>query len=272
MHQMGMDWHPKAVKVLLVDEATPMSPEMRYPGILSLAALIVLTVLSVSVAKGQSASGQSQAQAPANPQSQQDIPDAPSTVQPPAPKLPNATDRPKSYQGADSSSGRTAQQPDQQKPAPPPPMPPVETVPPGAVPEEGTQTPGPRNQINAGDDLYKLRVTTNFVQIPVMVKDRSNRLVYGLLYTDFDVLENGKPQKLTYFSSDPFELSVAIVLDLGMADAAVQKVNQTYGSLVGAFSPYDEFALYTYSSTVSQVSDFTRRPERLTAALDQIKL
>lgn len=269
---MGMDWHPKAVKVLLADEATPMSPEMRYPGIVSLAALIVLTVLSVSVAKGQSASAQSQAQAPANPQSQQDIPDAPSTVQPPAPKLPNATDRPKSDQGADSSSGRTVQQPVQQKPASPPPMPPVETVPAGTFPETGTQEPGPKNQINPREDLYKISVTTNFVQIPVMVKDRSNRLVYGLLYSDFDVLENGKPQKLTYFSSDPFELSVAIVLDLGMADSAVQKVNQTYGSLVGAFSPYDEFALYTYSSTVSQVSDFTRRPEKLTAALDQIKL
>ena len=86
------------------------------------------------------------------------------------------------------------------------------------------------------------------------------------------MLENGKQQKLTYFTSDPFQLSVAIVLDLGMADVALQKVNQTYSALVGAFSPYDEFALYTYSSTVSQVTDFTGRPERLTAALNQMKL
>src|SRR5207302_8393948 len=42
--------------------------------------------------------------------------------------------------------------------------------------------------------------------------------------------------------------------------------------LVGAFSPYDEVALYTYSSTVSQVSDFTARTEKLTASLDQMKL
>jgi len=49
-------------------------------------------------------------------------------------------------------------------------------------------------------------------------------------------------------------------------------VNQTYSSLVGAFSPYDEVALYTYSSTVSQVTDFTGRPERLTAALNELKL
>jgi VWFA-related protein len=86
------------------------------------------------------------------------------------------------------------------------------------------------------------------------------------------VLENGKKQTLTYFTSDPFELSAAILLDLGMADIAVQKVNQTYSALVGAFSPYDEVALYTYSSTVSQQADFSRRPEKLTAVLDSMKL
>jgi VWFA-related protein len=105
-----------------------------------------------------------------------------------------------------------------------------------------------------------------------MVKDGQGRRVDGLLPKDFEVRENGKPQKLTYFTSDPFELSVAIVLDVGMADVTFQKVNQTYGSLVGAFSPYDEFALYTYSSTVSQATDYTRKPELLTATLDGLKL
>ena len=151
-------------------------------------------------------------------------------------------------------------------------MPPVETIPPGTSVESGPQqATGPRNQINPDEGLYKFVVTTNFVQIPVMVKDGRGRRVDSLLPKDFTVLENGKKQTLTYFTSDPFQLSVAIVLDLGMADVAVQKVNQTYSALVGAFSPYDEFALYTYSSTVTRVTDFTGRPERLTAALDAMK-
>lgn len=142
-------------------------------------------------------------------------------------------------------------------------MPPVQTIPSGT---------GPRNQINPQDDLYKISVKVNFVQVPVMVKDADGRRVDGLLPKDFTVLENNQPQTLTYFTSDPFELSVAIVLDIGMSDVAVQKVNETYSALVGAFSPYDEVALYTYSSTVSQVIDFTGRPERLTAALDEMKM
>jgi VWFA-related protein len=151
-------------------------------------------------------------------------------------------------------------------------MPPVETVPSGTTVPPGPQTSGPRNQINPAENLYKFVVSTNFVQIPVMVKDDRGRRVDGLLPKDFVVKENGVPQKLTYFTSDPFQLSAAILIDLGMADVTLQKVNQTYASLVGAFSPYDEYALYTYSSTVTQMTDFTGRPERLTATLDSLKL
>jgi VWFA-related protein len=142
-------------------------------------------------------------------------------------------------------------------------MPPVQAVPPGTF---------PRNQINSNDDLYKISVSANFVQIPVMVKDPDGRRVDGLLPRDFTVLENGKKQTLTYFTSDPFQLSVAILLDTGMPDVAVQKVNQTYSALVGAFSAYDEVAVYTYSSTVSQVTDFTTSNQKLTAVLNEIKL
>lgn len=141
-------------------------------------------------------------------------------------------------------------------------MPPVATLPPGTTPK-----PNPKDT----DDLYKIRINTNFVQLPVTVIDNRGRSVDGLLPTDFVVKENGVVQKLSFFSADPFALSVAIVLDLGMPDIDVQKVNQTFGALIGAFSPYDEVSLYTYSSTVSQVSDFTAASQKLTALLNQMK-
>jgi len=184
-------------------------------------------------------------------------------VQPPAPKPAFPENVPPGANPTDSEATRNAAQPsDAGKPAstPPPTF--------GNAPSRS----GPRNQLNPKDDLYKISVTTSFVMLPVMVKDSDGRRVDGLLPKDFSVTENGKPQTLSYFTSDPFELSVAILIDTGMADVALQKVNQTYSSLVGAFSPYDEVALYTYSSTVSQVTDYTGRADKLTAVLNELKL
>jgi VWFA-related protein len=250
---------------------------------LGLGAIACVIVVGISAAQAQSGGAQgqtqgqtsNQTQSPANSQGSQDIPDTPSAVQPPAPKpAPEPATPPKPSQTpnpAQSSTDSSRQQGGQETPAPPK-MPPVETVPPGSMPEASSQVSAPKNQINPADDLYKISITSNLVQIPVMVKDKQGRRVDGLLPQDFTVLENGKPQKLTFFTSDPFQLSVAVLIDLGMADVSVQKVNQTYSALVGAFSPYDEVALYTYSTTVSQVTDFTGKPERLTATLDSLKL
>jgi VWFA-related protein len=139
-------------------------------------------------------------------------------------------------------------------------MPPVRTLPPGTASKPSGQ-----------EQLYTFTVHPSFVQIPVTVKDHDGRMVDGLLSTDFTVKENGAVQKLSFFTADPLALSVAIVLDLGMADATVQKVNQTFPSLVGAFAPYDEVALYTYSSTVSEVSDFAAPTQKLATLLDRMK-
>jgi len=143
-------------------------------------------------------------------------------------------------------------------------MPPVQTVPPGSI---------PRNQLNPAEGVYKLPpVSVGFVLIPVGVRYGDGRLVEGLGPENFTVLDNGRKQTLTYFTSDPFQLSVAVVLDLGMHEVTLSKVYESLGSLVGAFSPYDEFALYTYSSTVSQALDFTSKAQRFADALDSVKL
>lgn len=235
-----------------------------------------LSTLLAQSSGSQAPSGQASATQPAqNPTQNQsqntDIPDAPSAVQPPSatpepPPIPRPEEKkpverdPWTNQpinkpaepGAEPGGGTSA----------PPPMPPVKTIPPGSSAKQGS---------GAQEQLYTLVVHTNFVQVPVTVKDRDGRMVDGLLSTDFSVYENGTKQKLSFFTADPFALSVAIVLDLGMPDTAVQKVNQTFPALLGAFAPYDEVALYTYSGTVTGVSDFAGPTQKLTALLNQMK-
>src|SRR5438270_10038990 len=279
MHQTGSFEHLTGGKPLYLAMRKRTAPGnhrmirrvllVKFVAYMALATLFALPAMRAQSNGSQTPSQQTQAQPG---QTGQDIPDAPSTVQPPpapkpsipasVPPSPGRANEPIPFPGDAPQKQQPEQQSDEEK-QPPPPMPPIETVPPGST---------PKNQLNPKEDLYKLRVNVNFVQIPVTVKDANGRRVDGLLPKDFTVRENGKTQTLTYFTSDPFELSAAVVLDIGMADVSVQKVNQTYSALVGAFSPYDEVALYTYSSTVSRVTDFTGKPERLTATLDSLKL
>lgn len=141
-------------------------------------------------------------------------------------------------------------------------MPPVKTVPPGSSAKQGP---------SAQEQLYTFTVHPTFVQVPVTVKTKDGRPVDGLLSTDFIVKENGAVQKLSYFTADPMALSVAVVIDTGLSDSYLQKINRTFSALVGAFAPYDEVAVYTYSSTVGQASGFAGASKRLTAVLNQMK-
>ena len=211
-------------------------------------------------------------------QSPDNIPDAPSAtrpVPPPEPASPrpgaDQSGQPDGSDNAESSSRSSPEEaphsaPDLPAPntgqTPPPPMPEVKTVPAGSV---------PRDKETGQDVGYTIRTTANVVLVPVTVNDEDGRMVNGLLPGDFAVLENGQRQQLKFFTSDPFALSAAVIIDLGMPDEGVRKVQQTLSAMQGAFTPYDEVAIYTYSATVGRVSDYGTVGKQLTAVLNQIK-
>ena len=199
-------------------------------------------------------------------QPKQDIPDAPSASRPPQPfpstaptaepDAPAANEEPPSETNPGKPSSRDVD---------------VKT-PPQAAPLATTTVP-PRSQPRTGaeDELYKIVSNVNQVVVPVLVKDDSGRLINGLLPKDFSVYEDGVKQKLNFFSSDPLPLSAAVIVDLGMPDTAVQKVNRTFSALEGAFSQFDEVSIYTYSSTVSKAKDFAAAGQGLTSVLNELK-
>jgi len=136
---------------------------------------------------------------------------------------------------------------------------------------QAPRTPGNQPKTASEEELYKISTNVNQVLVPVMVKDDNGRLVGGLLPKDFTVLEGDTKQKLNFFSVDPFPLSAAIVLDLGMPDVAIQKVNKTFPALQGAFSQFDEVSVFTYSSTYNKAKDFTAVGQTLSEVLNQLK-
>jgi VWFA-related protein len=231
-------------------------------------------VLGSGLALPQSTPGNSPQTPPANTPSQKDegIPDAPSTVQPAKP-VPEPQQEAPQQQGPPppSSQAEPAPRSDQQTPAPAaqtgttagtkPPIN-IETVPEGGATKETD---------SAEERPYTIITRVNQVTVPVTVKDESGRLVNGLTSKDFTVLENGKRQTLNFFTSDPFALSAAVIIDLGMKDVDVQRVNHTFSALEGAFSQFDELSIYSYSNTVSQLSGWGAVGQQLEARLEELQ-
>ena len=183
----------------------------------------------------------------------QDIPDAPTPK--PSPNNPFPAGAPPAPKNTHPDN--PPDQPDN------PPDRPVQTVTPSQ------QQPG--EPASSRNDLFKFTVNVTFVQIPVTVRDRAGHLVEGLTSRDFTVYEDGAPQKLSYFDSEPFPLSAAIVVDTGLPAGTLKKVNDTLPALVGAFSQFDEVALYRYGSTVTQVSGFGGAASVSLGSLEKLK-
>jgi VWFA-related protein len=119
---------------------------------------------------------------------------------------------------------------------------------------------------------YLLHVRTNFVEIPFTVKDNKGNLVAGISPREVRVYENNLRQQLSLFTTDAFPLSVALVIDQSMTFDNMAKVNNALGALQGAFTPYDEVAVFTYNNGPKMVTAFTAGPSaRLTQALDRSK-
>jgi VWFA-related protein len=173
---------------------------------------------------------------------QQPLPDAPA----PSQQMPK--DAAPSSTTGESSSADTAAAAQQETPEP------------NRPPQSGRIVPSNRtaNETSSGYDetLGIIRVNVNAVPVPVTVKDASGRLFPGLRAENFSVYEDGIKQKISFFTSDPFPVSAAIVIDVGMPEIALRKVKDTFSALVGSFSQFDELAIYTYGNTVRRQQDF----------------
>jgi VWFA-related protein len=127
---------------------------------------------------------------------------------------------------------------------------------------------GPAPAAHASD----IQVRVTYVQLPFTVKDSKNRLVSGLTYRDVRVYENGLRQQIRLFSVDPAPLSVSLVIDQSVTYDTMQKINASLSALQGAFTPYDELAVFTYNNGVTKQTDFTAaQSARLGVILDRSK-
>jgi VWFA-related protein len=108
------------------------------------------------------------------------------------------------------------------------------------------------------------------VRVDVLVTD-NGKLVQGLEPGDFEILDNGVPQKVDLASFEEIPLNVVLALDMSASLDAEQLGHlRTAGkTLLDGLKKTDQAALVTFSHIVSQGSPLTSSFDRIRAALDQ---
>src|SRR5271156_3244468 len=120
-----------------------------------------------------------------------------------------------------------------------------------------------------------VKVNVNVVGLFFNVKDKHGALIPNLTKTDFDVLEDGKPQTIKYFAAESnLPLTLGILIDSSGSQRNVLDMEKEVG---GAFlrqilTDKDEAYVIDFNVDASLIQDYTRDVHRLQAALNKVKI
>jgi VWFA-related protein len=146
--------------------------------------------------------------------------------------------------------------------------------------QSGAQTPAqkPGDAQTPDDDqgpAGTVKVNVNVVGLFFNVKDKHGALMPNLTKTDFDVLEDGKPQTIKYFAAESnLPLTLGILIDSSGSQLRVLDMEKEVG---GAFlrqilTDKDEAYVIDFNIDASLIQDYTRDVHRLQAALNKVKI
>jgi Ca-activated chloride channel family protein len=102
------------------------------------------------------------------------------------------------------------------------------------------------------------KVDVDVVQVTVTVTNDRGEFVAGLPQSAFHVLEDGKPQTVTYFASEDVPLELVVAVDIsGSMQAAMPKLKESVKAFLGAVPAENRLSLLGFNDTVFAL---TRRP------------
>jgi VWFA-related protein len=140
------------------------------------------------------------------------------------------------------------------------------------VPLAAQQSPTPADQ---DQSIETLKVRVNVVQLFFNVKDKKGALIPNQTKDDFEILEDGKPQTIKYFTAESnLPLTLGILIDSSGSQMRVLEMEKEVG---GAFLSQilrekDEAFVIDFDVNIDLLQDFTNDVHRLKEALNKAKV
>lgn len=118
-------------------------------------------------------------------------------------------------------------------------------------------------------DLANIRIQSDLVVTPVSVLDSSGEFVYDLNEDDFQILDNGVPQRIEHFETEMRTVAAVVVVQTSDSVAPlldqVRKLGAVFsGTMLGA---QGQASVIFFDDRVRMVEDFSNEGERLAATL-----
>ena len=103
-----------------------------------------------------------------------------------------------------------------------------------------------------------IRVNVNLVLVDATVKNKAGQIMGDLKQENFELSEDGTPQKIEIFSRDELPLDVALALDLSDSIGPfLVPLRQAANIALSALKPEDQVALFTFSTEAQMRVPFT---------------
>jgi len=147
--------------------------------------------------------------------------------------------------------------------------PPKSSVPPSTQDQQSQQ---PENN---DESVETFKAQVNVVNVFFNVKDRHGLLIPGLTKTDFEVIEDGKPQTVKYFSADSNQpLTLGLLIDTSPSQERVLTIEQQscVEFLHAVLRPKDLAFLINFDSDIDLDQDFTNNVGSIARALNKLQI
>jgi VWFA-related protein len=115
----------------------------------------------------------------------------------------------------------------------------------------------------------------NVVNVFFNVKDKHGNLIPNLKKEDFQILEDGKPQNIKYFSAESNQpLTLGILIDTSASQERVLPMEKEVGAsfLHDVLRAKDLAFLLSFDVTVDELHDYTSDASQLGRAMDKAKI
>jgi len=132
-------------------------------------------------------------------------------------------------------------------------------------PQRNQTAPATPSDVDEG----ALKLETHLINLNVSATDHAGRAVGGLKADDFTVLEDGVPQRISFFSPEQSPFNLVLLLDLsGSLRDEIELIKDTALHFLNVISPQDSVAVVTFTTDVTVVSQLTKDRDDLRDSID----